>query len=264
MTVFERLYKPFENLDWPVFTLELRRGRRSDRTFLVVLIFVMVFAAVGYLALIESKLKHPWGSWSSQTYSIIAAAIVMLLRGIYSFLIVPSHCARAIASEKESRRFDALALTRLTSWEIIYQKLAQPVLYTIAITLLLLPLDIALARFSKMAMMYLMFGPVLFLVATVEIAAVSILCSCLCSTVKSAMILTYAVILFAPVLVRPGATGMLFLFGGLFDGPRASSSMNENYFLVAIGIGSLIIAAGISALSLFLACRKMDSLRSSV
>lgn len=231
--MYDRLTKLIERLDWPVFTLEMRRAKRSEKSFLYVLLIAAGLS-------VACTLLGVYGAQSGFFYALIA--MIQILRVLFALAVVMDYGAKTIAGEREMQRFENLALTSLESREIILQKAAMPVMYLFAITIVLLPADIALvfaAEQTALVGWQYMWLPIWFVAASMFNLSVAILCSCFCSKARTASTLS------AIVLVG----GVMLLFP-------------VTLFLVTVPFGPLAVVV-LALIILVLATQRLETLRRS-
>ncbi|MCX6344337.1 MAG: hypothetical protein NT018_04600 [Armatimonadetes bacterium] len=251
-----------ERLDWPLLTLELRRSRRSAKIFGQMLWISIGFLVYGLLMFAMFAMCAPAVlkvNTNDSDLVVFLTMVIALWRSLFSFFVVPSYSARMISSEKENRSFEHLALTSLSAKDIVIQKAALPIFYSLAITVVLLPLDIVVLAFSG-ALQYCFVGSLGFVCQVALYTGIGILSSCLCNNTRSASVITYLTIIFAPISSASLWARPWFSLGAL----NVDVVPQEiDLWLIRVVL-SILISIAVAALCFYLAVGKIERLRCSV
>lgn len=120
----------------------------------------------------------------------------MLFVGIYLF--VPAILCGAVTQEKERDSLSLLLLTNLRPWQIVLQKYIAGLVPALSLLLLALPLGAVSYAYGGFTTRELAFNLLILVLATLQIGALAIWCSCRFRTTVAAFFATYV---FAGVLV---------------------------------------------------------------
>lgn len=192
--------KYIDQLDWPVLTLELRRNHKWTRDFGLVLMLSAIVSALSLASLIWAYCLYQ----GHPIYNIIdtIAAMTLIVQGallsIYILFVGPPYAAKAISGEIETKRFDSLALTPMSSRQIVIQKAIVPMIYLAGIAVVMLPVTICCLYIMKVLTSWILlviFG--IFLSAAYS-NGIAILCSALTKNTRNATAITYLILLFGP------------------------------------------------------------------
>ncbi len=114
----------------------------------------------------------------------------MLLAGIYAF--VPAMLCGAVTQEKERDSLALLLLTELRPWQIVVQKYIAGLVPALSLLLLAMPLGAVAYAYGGFTARSLAFTLLILVLATLQIAALALWCSCRFRTTVAAFLGTYA------------------------------------------------------------------------
>lgn len=207
--------------DNPILTRELR-GRWIPRTSggkksYVPLIVVGVLTALAYFYAISSLFRSQVSGSTSDLHYILRVVELTLI-----LLLLPSFASAAITKEREQQTWNALLLSRLTSWEIVLGKFVGAVAPALFILLLFSPLDIISAALGDVPLFRFLFSTGLLLSIVVFCAALGLFFSWARRRTFQASSSVFGVLAFLTV-----GTWILF---GLFQLSLNSGGMDTSAF----------------------------------
>jgi len=178
-------------VDNPVLVRDVRTRMRGGKPFMLVGAYAALLTVAALIAYANAPFEDiSRGSSSSPVGSILFATIV-ILQAVLLTIITPGLTAAAIASEKEKRTFELLALTPVTARQVAAGKLIPVLLFVLMLMLVSVPLAmlcVVLGGFSpgNVASVYLyVFGGISI------IAAFGLLMSSVYANSSGAVISTY-------------------------------------------------------------------------
>jgi len=237
-----------DRLDWPVLTLEIRRCARSDRGLYFSPLVAVVITGLFFVGIATGHRR----GFGEAILPTVALFLSRVLQFIFLIAVVPSSCSRAISSERESGRFDALAMTSLKSWEIVLQKIALPLLFALAIAVTFVPIDIYGIWSRDLGWVPLIMS-IVFVAGSMTVAAIGILSSTLCASSRSASAVT-AVLMLLTWFVLFAVLGAVMAV--VFVGPDA-------YCLPGFCVLTGLILAALDIALIGGAARRLETLRNS-
>lgn len=192
--------KYIEKLDWPVLTLELRRNHKWTRDFGLVLMLSAIISVLGLAGLIWAYCRYHNRLFYSpiDTIAMMILTVQGFLLGIYLLFVGPPYAAKAISGEIETKRFDSLALTPLSSRQIVIQKAVLPMIYLLGIVIAMLPTTICCLIATKGLSWWILYIILCVLLYAAYCNGLAFLCSALTRNTRNATAITYLVLLFGP------------------------------------------------------------------
>jgi len=228
---------------FPMLSKELLEQAQQKRTYafrflycLILYIIVLINVVPGLLAIRDPLQQLGRGE-----------NVFEQINGIQSFMVIifmPIITAGTISHEKERNTLQLLLLTRLSSWNIVFEKFLSRLLTMLGFLLMSLPL---------MAVAYALGGVEdaevwnafqMQLMLAFLVGAVSVACSSYCASSFAALMMSYLISLLAISVLGgcclPGQ--LIFMFGSL---PRFSSVRYLFLFQLIFSIPSLIVGTGV-------------------
>lgn len=276
MRLFAAALNRVQNIDLPLLVLELRRTQRGTRPFWRLFFYTLIVSGVALGAMglipITSRAIGHWGIMGlpGLDQSFIGKgmfiAIVITQLTLIS-LGMPALTARAISSEKENRTLEILSLTLMSSWSIVNQKLLSALAQVGMLVLASLPILAIVFMFGGVSPLEVVLTYALLMISAAFYGALGLLCSSLCESSRTAVLVAYLVIFFGPHQYFNPAPFVVFLL--FTKSLMPVIGMIGPFRLMSIW-GSLCTSAACIAISgafimllTYASARKLESMRRS-
>ena len=160
--------------DNPVLKKELRsksplRAGRGDRGRITLLIIGLLIA-VFYFFSVRTLFRPEVQSAAAELFATLRVGIEVSLL----IFLTPAYAASSITQEREQQTWNALLLTRLTSFEIVFGKFAGALAPGLTLLILFAPLDIASAILGRISLRSFALSAALTIVLAVFCAALGL------------------------------------------------------------------------------------------
>lgn len=250
--------------DLPLLTLEMRRKHRGARPFAVMFFYALVLSAIAVGGVYFFAGKETWLSGRGHPDDLskvgqgIFWAISIVQWGMIA-LMMPAFTARAITSEREEKTLEMLALTSLGSHSIVYQKLLVAVLQVGMLVLASLPILAVTFLIGGVSPLEILISYLVLLAEAVFYGSLSMMCSAICTSSRSAIFVAYLMILFVlPTVLQFGGVLVGMVFAALMI-PMAHGSMAWlTGILAAMGV---VVGAGLILLFNYISARRLHAMR---
>ena len=187
----------------PLLAKELTEQAARRRTYIIRFLYTAILFAAG-LFIIYGRGATGGVAKLGQGQEMFNQMFRLQMGAI--LLVLPATCAGAFAGEKERESLSLLLLTTIPRGLIVLQKLLSRVIPMLAFVVLSFPLMATAYSFGgvQTAQLYL---TLLFLVLlTVNVGAISIMCSTYCRTTVEAYVATYLCLLGSSFVLAPAIT----------------------------------------------------------
>ncbi len=226
-------------IELPLLAKELNEQAVQKRTYLIRFLYAGVLFTAGCGLFYGDFLREGEGSTGGlgQGKGMFEQLVRLQFWSIY--LLLPAICCGCLTVEKERNSLALLLITALSPWQIVMQKLLGRVVPMLTFVLLSFPLMAVAYSFGGITLDYLWSGIVLLILACLQAAALSVLCSAWFPTTVEAFVANYVLFLLLYHVLPSGWGGQLF--------ERASNaSLNETLtrliFPLALTAGFLLTA----------------------
>lgn len=196
----------------PILVKELRSRMRGPRAFVLMSIYLLVLSGAVLLL---------YMAMASNTSSNIGAGreigkALFLMIGVVALiqvcLITPSLTSGSIAGERERQSYDLLIASPLSSWQIIWGKLASALAFALLLVLSVLPLMAMAFLFGGVSLTELLIALIGLLVTCVSYASIGIFWSAVMRSPLSATSFALGSVL----LFLVGLPFLIVIFGMIF------------------------------------------------
>lgn len=213
------IHRRYSNFALPLLTKELIEQANRLRTYIVRMLYATVVFFVAMLSMqrLFTQGQEDVFAVLGQGRELFQMMVYLSFGGIYLFM--PAISADAITLEKERDSLSLLFLTKLTPWTIVLEKLFVRMVAMLSFLLTILPLLALTYSLGGISSDYLIGGMVALLLATLQVGAVSILCSSFCRTTVAAFVLTYILLTIINLGFLTAAAPLLWGFGGRGGAP---------------------------------------------
>ena len=193
--------------EFPLLKRELTEAAQRGRTYVLrsvcLSVFTLIFLAV-YM-MMTSNAVQAYQLLGSGRHMLETLFFTLLLAVI---LLTPAMSCSVISLEKEKQTLGLLLVSRLTPWDIIFEKLMSRMMPVLTLLIVASPLFAISYLFGGMSVGDIVLGVLVLLLAILQITAVSLLCSAVMNSALASYWATYVVLAklyFAwPILVAIG------------------------------------------------------------
>lgn len=219
----------------PIVEKELRSRMRSGRASLLISIYLVTLAAVGFFTYVIVERQASRGVVNGQLSVNAGITIFRALTGwelVLIFFIAPVLTATAIAGERERQTLDLLLCTRVRPSAIVMGKLISSLLFALLLLVASVPVFSMVFLFGGVELSQVVGVAATLGVTAVVIGAVGLACS-VCVRRPTAATVSAYVLSFLYILV-PLATSFMFPTTFLSTSPQQYASIaNPGYALYA-------------------------------
>ncbi len=204
----------------PVLHRELMLNLRTNRSFVMLLVFQLVLAAVIYFAWPEQT-RLDLSEKSQANRELVD--FFFLGQFVIASLLAPSFAAGTISGEKERVTYEMLLASPLPPFAIVWGKLWASVTHLILMMIASLPIVMLCLPLGGVSPLEVLGGYFGMTVCVVVFAVVSMFCSSIFSRTNSALVTSY-------ILILP----MLLIAAGLWFGLRNQSAFRLQLILTLL------------------------------
>jgi ABC-type transport system involved in multi-copper enzyme maturation permease subunit len=228
----------------PILNAEMIRLARQRRWYVLrflVGLFLLLVIFFGYQSAIMSRLsyKKELNSDDLYVFSLMVLIYIAVGQAIAVMFLAPALVAGAIAEEKQKKTLHYLLASRLTSFEIVFGKLAARLLVVILPIALGVPILAMVCTLGGVEPLFLLMIYGVTLSTAVFEASIAILISTLVRRGREALLLTFLIAIFwfaAPTILRSLMLGSENKWADLYE--RRIAPVNDH--LIALGPLSLV------------------------
>lgn len=217
----------------PIVEKELRSRMRSGRASLLISIYLVTLAAVGFLTYVIVERQASRGVSNGQLSVNAGITIFRALTGwelVLIFFIAPVLTATAIAGERERQTLDLLLCTRVRPAAIVTGKLISSLLFALLLLVASVPVFSMVFLFGGVELSQVVGVAAVLGVTAVVIGAIGLACS-VCIRRPTAATVSAYVLSFLYIVV-PLATSFIFPTTFLSTSPQQYASIaNPGYAL---------------------------------
>jgi len=197
-----RWYLPEKHL---VLWIELRRRLRGWHWHLLVLLDILILGGimlVSFSAMPAVNDARAWSAWGRSTWWTL-----MLGQGGALLLFGPLLTVGAITAEREAKMLEALWLSSLSTWSLVYGKYLAALVILSLLLLAGMPVVALVFVFGGVSLWELLLGYLLMLFVGAFAAACGLLASCQCQRAGIAVLWAYLDLLLLALVPFLGSLG---------------------------------------------------------
>lgn len=204
----------------PVLHRELMLNLRTNRSFLMLLLFQCVLAAVIYLAWPEQT-RLDLSEKSQANRELVD--FFFLSQFVIASLLAPSFAASTISGEKERLTYEMLLASPLPPIGVVWGKLWASVTHLILMMIASLPIVMLLLPLGGVSPLEVLGGYFGMMSCVIVFSVISMFCSSIFSRTSSALVTSYIIIL-----------PLLLIAGGMWFGLRNQSALRLQLILTVL------------------------------
>src|SRR5258707_203687 len=194
----------------PLLAKELNEQAAQKRTYVIRFLYAGILFTAACGLFYGNFLQTGGGSASGLGHGRQMFQNLVTLQFWTIYLFVPAISCGCLTVEKERNSLGLLLITSLTPWEIVFQKLFGRLVPMLTFVVLSFPLMAVAYSFGGITQDYLWSGIVLLVLACLQAAALSVLCSAWFPTTVEAFVANYTLFLILYNLLPSGLAGKLF------------------------------------------------------
>jgi len=208
MRTLRRLLRPFWN---PIVEKELRSRMRTGRASLLISLYLLTLAAVGWFTYVVVRRQATAGVTGGQL-GVHAGTTIFRALTVWELVLVlfvaPALTAAAIAGERERQTLDLLLCTRVRPSTIVIGKLVASLLFAVLLLLASVPVFSTVFLFGGVELSQVVGVAAILAITAVVIGALGLLCSAGLRRPTGATVFAYIVAFL--YLVVPLGTSVIF------------------------------------------------------
>lgn len=240
-----QLVNRIRETELPVLTRELRMKRRKKRLIIRALVYgtlalttvVSIWAAYLYIGYSSTASITGAQYFSQLTFTGISGLLVLAV-----CVLVPIFSASAVAGERERGSFDLLAITMLSSFSIVAQKLAVSIAVGALVLAASVPTLTVIGLLAELTLFSIVEVVAVILATVCFVAAGGVFWSCMMPNVRAATTATYLSMLGLYVIAPSVWSILLGMIGASYSGTSAEPLIRVIATLVPV-IAVVVLAA---------------------
>jgi len=197
-------------IELPLLAKELNEQAAQKRTYVIRFIYAGILFTAACALFYGNFLQGGGGSASGLGQGRQMFEMLVKLQFWTIYLFVPAISCGCLTVEKERNSLGLLLITSLTPWEIVFQKLIGRLVPMLTFVVLSFPLMAVAYSFGGITQDYLWSGIVLLVLACIEAAALSVMCSAWYPTTVEAFVGNYVLFVVLSFVVPFGWGPWLF------------------------------------------------------